>query len=316
MSSLAVLKEQLARVVVGDPPAAGSGLPTGIDALDRMLGDGGGLPRGRLTEIRGARGSGKTTLVRHIVGTTLAAGGGVACIDAGRTLAPRDWAALSGRGAPLWMVRPRDPARGTWCADVLLRSGGFALVVLDGAPLSILTRPVTARLTSLARDAGAVFLVVGDGTEDGGRATMLGGALRLVVRRAGAREARGARGIREMSGGRRSRRCLIAIEKGGGGVSGTSRHRFVEVSCAIGVARRLCTYPEVPDRRGVEWTRAGAPGSDRGGKGRGERAAGAPPSGATARGRDLPRKRRCAEPDALPSPTSAPPLPLAIAVLG
>ena len=32
------------------------------------------------------------------------------------------------------MIRPRDPARAAWCADVLLRSGAFALVVLDGAP--------------------------------------------------------------------------------------------------------------------------------------------------------------------------------------
>src|SRR5215467_3320520 len=94
-------------------------LPTSVESLDAGLA-GGGLPRGRLTEIIGTRGSGKATLLRQIVEQTLSEAGWVAYIDATRTLAPRDWAHL-GDEEGLWMIRPRDPARAAWCADVLLR---------------------------------------------------------------------------------------------------------------------------------------------------------------------------------------------------
>src|SRR4051812_42667058 len=110
---------------------AGSALPTGLEELDGALG--GGLPRGRLTEVVGAPGSGTATLLRRLAEETLGRSGWVAYIDAARTLAPRDWAHLGG-GEGLWMVRPRDSARAAWCADVLLRCGAFALVVIDSAP--------------------------------------------------------------------------------------------------------------------------------------------------------------------------------------
>ena len=68
--SLALLKQQLAEIVDGPKPESGSGLSTGIRALDELL-VGGGVPRGRLTEIVGARGSGKTTLVRLLAEQTV-----------------------------------------------------------------------------------------------------------------------------------------------------------------------------------------------------------------------------------------------------
>ena len=58
------------------------------------------------------------TEAEQIVEQTLSNAGWVAYIDATRTLAPRDWAHL-GDGEGLWMIRPRDPARAAWCADVL-----------------------------------------------------------------------------------------------------------------------------------------------------------------------------------------------------
>jgi recombination protein RecA len=231
-------------------------LSTGVAALDAGL-VGGGLPRGRLTEVVGVRGSGKATLLRLIVEQTLREAGWVAYIDATRTLAPRDWAHLGDREG-LWMIRPRDPSRGAWCADVLLRCGAFALVVIDSAPVA--SRGVTVRLTRMARESGAALIIAGDE----GSGSLVGGAVRLRVERRAQSVERGAR-----SAGRgdnalrttlraqpsalchpppgRERRMTILVEKGGGG--GT--HRTVEVNCAIGVARRLCTHPEVPDRRGV-----------------------------------------------------------------
>jgi recombination protein RecA len=268
---------------------AGGTLPTGVEALDAGLA-GGGLPRGRLTEVIGARGSGKATLLRQIVGETLRHAGWVAYIDATRTLAPRDWAPL-GEGEGLWMIRPRDASRAVWCADVLLRCGAFALVVIDSAPL--VARGVAVRLTRLARESGAALIIAGD--EGGG--SLVGGAVRLLVRRETGGRRRGGGSIATSHpppAASRERRMTIRVEKGGGGT-----HRTVEVSCAIGVARRLCTHSEVPDRRGVARREAGRPGSDR-------RAApvalpshgaAAPPNDSTGGVRVLARKRRCAEPE-------------------
>jgi hypothetical protein len=235
------------RALLPPPLPETAGLPTGLDALDRALASG-GLPRGRLTEVVGA--TGKLTLLRQVVESAVERGEWVAYIDASRTLAPRDWAHLGHREG-VWIVRPPEPARAAWCADVLLRSAAFSLVVLDSAPP--ISRAIAVRLTGLARESNAAFVAVGGGVGGGGGgapganvATRLGGAVRLRVHR-------------------RRQRLTIVIEKGGGsgggggaGVGGNGRlQQVVEVRCANGVARRLCTHPEIPDRRGVARQAAG-----------------------------------------------------------
>ena len=236
---------EVLRAVLPAPLPQQPGLATGIGALDAALADG-GLPRGRLTEVVGM--SGKLTLLRHVVDAAVARGDWIAYVDASRTLAARDWAHLSGvRG--VCMVRPPEPSRAAWCADVLLRSAAFSLVVLDCAPP--ISRAIAVRLTGLARESNAAFGVVS--ASDGG-GTRLGGATRLHVHR-------------------RRQRLRIAIEKGAKvgasarpmALAGRLQSRLqpvVEVSCASGVARRLCSHPEVPDRRGV------ARGSGKRGRGR------------------------------------------------
>jgi len=227
------------------PPPPTPALPTGVSALDAVL-LGGGLPRGRLTEIAGPAGSGKTTLARAIVESTVAAHGWVAYVDAQRTLDARDWVHL-GDAEGVWIIRPRDAARAAWCADVLLRSGAFALVVLDGAPM--LSKSAAVRLTRLARESNAVLVLLADRT---GAASQLGGAVRLLVERMTPGKRRhppptAPSPTRVGDGeqiGRATRTIVVRVEKGG-------TLRTVEVRCAIGVARRLCTHPEVPDRRGV-----------------------------------------------------------------
>jgi RecA/RadA recombinase len=210
------------RALLPAPLPAPAGMPTGVESLDRALSFG-GLPRGRLTEVVGA--SGRLTLLRQMVDAAIDRGEWVAYIDASRTLAPRDWAHLGHREG-LWIVRPPQPARAAWCADMLLRSAAFSLVVLDSAPA--ITRAIAVRLIGLARESHAALVTVAGS----GGASKLGGAVRLRVNR-------------------RRQRLRIAIEKGAD-VGGTSRlQQVVEVSCANGVARRLCTYPEVPDRRGA-----------------------------------------------------------------
>jgi hypothetical protein len=239
--SLKALRQQIQQVIEGVTPGEAHpvGLPTGIPALNAML-PSNGIPRGRLTELLGTQGAGRTTLLKRIVQTVINNGLWVAYIDASRTLAPESWAHI-GRHNTLWVVRPPhgDAKRGAWCADILLRSGAFALVVLDGAPT--LTRSIAVRLSRLAHDSNAAFIV----TSDERSATMLGGAVRLRLKplhpvRPTRRRTRDATVVYEAA----RKRFAICMEKGG-------NPKTVEVSCAIAVESRLCTYTAIPDRRGV-----------------------------------------------------------------
>lgn len=226
--SVSALRQQLAAILA--PPRIGdaAAIPTGIEALDRALSDG-GVPSGKLTEIQGARGSGRTTLVRQLVLTAVAARRWVAVIDGSRTLAPREWAEAGDSGR-LWVIRPPGADKSAWCADILLRSGAFSLVVLDSAPA--LPRPVAIRLTRLAKEHDVALVIVGD-------TPVIGTAVRLHVRRAKPM----APGPRPQALAHESRITII-VDKGG------SQHA-VEVSCAFEMARRLRSHSEVPDRRGV-----------------------------------------------------------------
>src|SRR5437660_329866 len=60
-------------------------ISTGSIALDLALGVG-GIPRGRVTEIYGPEGSGKTTLCQHIIANAQRGGGYAAFIDAWHAL--------------------------------------------------------------------------------------------------------------------------------------------------------------------------------------------------------------------------------------
>jgi recombination protein RecA len=152
-----VLPERLQRFL----PAARRGLAFGIPALDALLPF--GLPRGQITALDAPLGSGGTALLFALAEATLRADEGVAFVDAARTLAPQGAAHLAGLG-PFWVIRPRGTESAWWCADVLLRTGAFGLVVVDQAPAP--SRTVAVRLQRLARDKDAVLVV----RETGGRA--------------------------------------------------------------------------------------------------------------------------------------------------
>jgi recombination protein RecA len=103
---------------------------TGSLGLDIALGIG-GLPRGRVVEIYGPESSGKTTLCLHVVAEVQKAGGVAAYIDAENALDPV-YAAKLGVNVPDMLIsQPDTGEQGLEITDMLVRSGGVDLIVID-----------------------------------------------------------------------------------------------------------------------------------------------------------------------------------------
>lgn len=106
---------------------------TGAIALDLALGVG-GLPRGRMTEIFGPEGVGKTTLCYSLMAEAQRAGGSVAFIDtehaADAAYAERCGVNLSS-GDGLLVLQPSSGEQAFGLVEALVMSGGIDLVIVD-----------------------------------------------------------------------------------------------------------------------------------------------------------------------------------------
>jgi recombination protein RecA len=112
---------------------AGEGIgiiPTGSLSLDIALGVG-GIPRGRIVEVFGPEGSGKTTVSLHIIAEAQRAGGITAFIDAEHALDPTYARALGVNIDELLVSQPDSGEQALEIADLLVRSGALDLVVID-----------------------------------------------------------------------------------------------------------------------------------------------------------------------------------------
>lgn len=105
-------------------------IPTGILPLDVALGIG-GVPRGRVVEIFGPEGGGKTTIALHILAEAQKAGGIAAFIDAEHALDPRLAASLGVDTVNLYMSQPDSGEQAFYILDTLVRSGALDVVVVD-----------------------------------------------------------------------------------------------------------------------------------------------------------------------------------------
>ncbi|MDR0587486.1 MAG: recombinase RecA [Burkholderiales bacterium] len=105
-------------------------IPTGSLGLDLALGVG-GLPRGRVVEIYGPESSGKTTLCLQVVAEAQKMGGSAAYIDAENALDPAYATKLGVNVDDLVISQPDTGEQALEIADMLVRSGGIDVIVID-----------------------------------------------------------------------------------------------------------------------------------------------------------------------------------------
>jgi recombination protein RecA len=105
-------------------------IPTGALTLDIALGVG-GLPRGRVVEIYGNEGSGKTTLSLSLLAEAQRMGGVVAFIDAEHAF-PRELAETMGLNLDELLVsQPDTGEQALEITDTLIRSGAIDAIAVD-----------------------------------------------------------------------------------------------------------------------------------------------------------------------------------------
>ncbi len=117
---------------LGDKKSAISieSIPTGIMSLDLALGVG-GFPRGRIVEIFGPEGSGKTTLALEAVASAQRQGGKALFVDVEHAFSPEYAHSLGVNIDDLIVSQPDYAEQALEIIDTFVRSGAIDVCVLD-----------------------------------------------------------------------------------------------------------------------------------------------------------------------------------------
>ncbi|HEY6065124.1 MAG TPA: hypothetical protein VIY96_03155 [Thermoanaerobaculia bacterium] len=114
--------------------AGASRLPTGLEAVDRLLG--GGLPRGRLTELVGRKSSGRFSVVVAALASATSAGDAAALVDRSGYFDPQAAREAGVELERILWARPRRVKEALAAAEMLLATGfPFVAVELGLPPL-------------------------------------------------------------------------------------------------------------------------------------------------------------------------------------
>ena len=103
-------------------------LPTGIAGFDTAMG---GVPRGAITEAYGPPSSGKTTFLYALLAHACAAGEFCALVDGNDSFDPGSAASAGTDFHRFLWIRCIAVEQAIRCADLLVHSGGWGVVVLD-----------------------------------------------------------------------------------------------------------------------------------------------------------------------------------------
>ncbi|CAN5841988.1 recombinase RecA [soil metagenome] len=123
-------KGAIMRLGQKDAVTAIPAISTGSVSLDYALGIG-GVPRGRVTEIFGPESSGKTTLTLQIIAEAQKLGGMAAFVDAEHALDAQYARKLGVDLDNLLVSQPDNGEQALEIVEVLVRSGGVDVVVVD-----------------------------------------------------------------------------------------------------------------------------------------------------------------------------------------
>ena len=105
-------------------------IPTGSVAVDIALGVG-GLPKGRIVEIFGPEGSGKTTLSLHVIAEAQKRGGVAAFVDAEHALDASYAKRIGVNIDELLLSQPDTGEQALEIVETLVRSGAIDIIVID-----------------------------------------------------------------------------------------------------------------------------------------------------------------------------------------
>ncbi|HKN01683.1 MAG TPA: hypothetical protein VJX23_14295 [Candidatus Binataceae bacterium] len=151
-------------------------LSSGLTALDAILD--GGVVRGRISEIVGPIGSGRTSIAARFISAATLAGEVAAWIESARNFDPADIAAGSASLDRILWASVVDDRRTLAldsserfrryrfssvfkAAEMVLKAGGFGLVVIDIGPHAApLPQSIALRLAREAERSGAAVIVV------------------------------------------------------------------------------------------------------------------------------------------------------------
>jgi recombination protein RecA len=123
-------KGSIMRLGQKDAIAAIPAISTGAVSLDYALGIG-GVPRGRVVEVFGPESSGKTTLTLQIIAEAQKLGGMAAFVDAEHALDAQYAKKLGVDLDNLLVSQPDNGEQALEIVEVLVRSGGVDVVVVD-----------------------------------------------------------------------------------------------------------------------------------------------------------------------------------------
>jgi len=105
-------------------------IPTGSIGLDLALGVG-GLPKGRIVEIFGPEGGGKTTLSLHVIAEAQKKKGAAAFVDAEHALDPTRAESIGVNIQELLVSQPDTGEQALEIVETLVRSGAIDIIVID-----------------------------------------------------------------------------------------------------------------------------------------------------------------------------------------